>query len=116
MAKWVRKQGLNTHLTKNSDIESGGTDFFLSGVNRTMEEGALIGIHSWKDAISKAEAKDIPRNSPEHNLNRNYIEEMLGDDSFYWYTIYAAPADGMYFMNNDEIMKFNIITQPIIEN
>jgi hypothetical protein len=114
MAKWVREQGLNTHLTKNSDIESGGTDFFLSGVNRTMEQGAKIGIHSWRDAISNSEAKDLPKDSPEHKLNKEYIEKMLGNDSFYWYTIYAAPSDGMYFMSNDEIIEYNIVTKPII--
>ncbi|WFD10569.1 hypothetical protein [Tepidibacter hydrothermalis] len=114
MAKWVREKGLNTYLTKDSSIASGGTDFFLAGNKRTMEDGAIIGVHSWSDSLGK-EAKDIPKDSPEHEMNRKYIEEMLGTDDFYWYTIYAAPADDIYNMKNEEILKYNMLTEPIIK-
>lgn len=115
MAEWVRENGLNTYLTKNSEVASGGTDFFLAGNKRTIENGAKIGVHSWRDT-SGVEAKDLPKDHPDYEMNRNYIEKMLGKDDFYWYTIYAAPADGMYYMSNEEILKYNMITEPIIEN
>lgn len=115
MAEWVRANGLNTHLTEDSDVESGGTDFFLSGNVRTMEDGAKIGVHSWAEAGTSKEAKDLPKDHPDHELNRKYIEDMLGDDEFYWYTIYAAPADGMHFMTTEEILKYNLITESIIK-
>lgn len=114
MAKWVREKGLNTYLTKSSEVASGGTDFFLAGNKRTMENGAKVGVHSWRDPIG-AEAKDLPKDHPDHEMNRKYIEDMLGSDEFYWYTIYAAPADDMYYMSNEEIQKFNMITEPIIQ-
>ncbi|MCM1989163.1 hypothetical protein [Oceanirhabdus seepicola] len=112
MCSWIREQGLNTHLTKESLVASGGSDFFLAGNERTMEQGAKIGVHSWSDT-SGTEAKDLPKDHPDHEMNRKYIEDMLGKDDFYWYTIYAAPANDIYFMTEEEILKYNMVTQPI---
>ena len=110
----VRALGLNTHLTSNSQIASGGVDFFLAGVERTMETGAQVGVHSWSDGTR--DAKDYPRDAPEHEANRKYIEDMLGDDAFYWFTIYAAPADDIYWMRPDEIADYGMLTSPAMEN
>lgn len=103
----VRELGLNTHITSTSDIASGGVDFFLAGVNRSMEQGAKIGVHSWSDGIN--EAKDYPRDAPEHEANRKYIEDMLGDDAFYWFTIYAAPAADIYYMTSEEVVQYGMV-------
>lgn len=111
MAYWVREQGLHTRLESTSHIASGGVDFFLAGVNRSMQDGAMMGVHSWSDGTSQA--KDIPRDDQSHEMNRKYIEDMLGDDEFYWYTIYAAPADDIYYMTNKEITQFGLLTEPI---
>ncbi|WP_171173637.1 alpha/beta hydrolase [Ruegeria sp. HKCCD8929] len=108
LAYRVRKLGLNTHLRADSKAHSGGVDLFLAGVNRTIEEGAEIGVHSWSDG--KKDAKDYPRGAPEHEENRKYIEDMLGSDAFYWFTIYAAPADGIHIMSRDEIRRFGLET------
>lgn len=116
MARWVREHGLNTHLAKDSMVASGGTDFFLAGYKRTMEDGAKIGVHSWLDVGTGKEAKDIPKEHPDHEMNRKYIEDMLLRDDFYWYTIYSAPADDIYFMTNEEILKYNLVTEPIMKN
>ncbi|MCJ8306697.1 MAG: alpha/beta hydrolase [Nitrosopumilus sp.] len=113
MASWVREHGLNTHLLSDSHIASGGVDFFLAGNSRTMDNGAMIGVHSWSDGINQA--KDIPRDDKSHEMNRKYIQDMLGDDEFYWYTIYAASADDVYYMTNDEILQFGLLTEPILE-
>lgn len=109
LAYKVRELGLNTHLTSTSEIHSGGVDLFLAGVERTMEPDAKIGVHSWSDG--KREAKDYPRDAPEHEQNRRYIERMLGDDAFYWFTIYAAPADDIYLMKQSEIQKYGLLTK-----
>ena len=103
----TRANGLNTHLTASSEVASGGTDFFLAGVNRSMDEGAKIGVHSWSDGIN--EAKDYSRDAPEHEANRKYIEDMLGDDAFYWFTIYAAPAADIYYMTLDEVVQYGLV-------
>ena len=41
---------------------------------------------------------------------------MLGSDDFYWFTIEAAPADDIYYMTNQEIIDYGLITEPIIDN
>ena len=110
-AYFVREQGLNTRLLSHSAIDSGGVDLFLAGVERTMESGAHIGVHSWSDGFK--DAADFPKDAPEHEQNRKYIEEMLGDDAFYWFTIYAAPAADIYAMTEAEIEQYGLLTQPI---
>jgi beta-lactamase class D len=55
LAYYVRKKGLNTKLLSYSNINSGPVDLFLPGVERTMEKGAHLGVHSWSDG--KKEAK-----------------------------------------------------------
>lgn len=111
LAYRVREYGLDTYLKSDSDIASGGVDLFLAGVNRIMERGAAVGVHSWQDGVQ--DAKDYPRDAPEHEMNRKYIEDMLGSDAFYWFTIYAAPADDIYQMSETEIVKYGLVTEPI---
>lgn len=108
----VRDMGLDTELLSDSEVYSGGTDLFLAGVNRRMEQGAIIGVHSWSDGTN--DAIDFPRASPEHEMNRRYIEDMLGDDAFYWFTIEAAPAAGMHNMTAAEIEKYGLLTEPVL--
>ncbi len=107
----LRELGLDTHLEGDSQIYSGGVDLFLAGVRRTMEKGAIIGVHSWSDGFQ--DAADYPRDAPEHEQNRRYVEDMLGNDSFYWFTIYAAAADDILIMTEAEIIKHRILTGPI---
>ncbi len=110
LAYYVRKNGLNTKLTASSKVYSGGVDLFLAGVERTIEHGAVIGVHSWSDGFK--EASDYPRSAPEHEQNRKYVEDMLGSDDFYWFTIYAAPADSIHRMTESEIERFGLATKP----
>ena len=109
LAYRVRELGLNTHLRASSRIYSGGVDLFLAGTKRTMEKGAVIGVHSWSDGVR--DASDFPRDAPEHEQNRKYIEDMLGSDDFYWFTIYAAPADGIHTMSDNEIVRYRLLTE-----
>ncbi len=69
---YLRKHGFKTMLHAESEIYSGGVDLFLAGVERTMERGAIIGVHSWSDG--ERDGADFPRSSPEHDMNRNYIK------------------------------------------
>ena len=54
----VRDLGLDTHVTADSEIHSGGTDLFLAGVERSMEEGAVLGVHSW--AVGNLQGRALP--------------------------------------------------------
>jgi hypothetical protein len=111
MARDVRARGLNTHLTADSEIYSGCVDFFLAGNARSMEPGARIGVHSWYDDDDAMDGADYPRGSPEHEENRRYVEDMLGSDAFYWFTLDAAPADGMHYLTDPEIARFGLLTR-----
>ena len=113
LAYFAREKKLNTKLLSNSNINSGAVDLFLAGVERSMEKGAYIGVHSWGDGFK--EAKEFPKNAPEHEQNRKYIEDMLGKDDFYWFTIYAAPANDIHQMSEAEILKYGLLTQAIIK-
>ncbi|AVX03223.1 beta-lactamase [Maritalea myrionectae] len=108
---YLRKHGFKTKLHSESEIYSGGVDLFLAGVERTMERGAIIGVHSWSDG--ERDGADYPRSSPEHDMNRNYIKAMLGRDGFYWFTLEAAPADDIHIMSEGEIRKYRLLTKPI---
>ena len=111
LARWLRERNLNTHLLSDSVIASGAVDLYLAGVNRTMEEGAQLGVHSWSDGSN--EATDFPRDRKEHRFNADYIDAMLGSEDFYWFTIEAAPADGLHWMDKTEIDHFGLLTEPL---
>lgn len=110
-ARWLRAKGLNTHLLSDTVIASGAVDLFLSGVERTMEEGARLGVHSWSDGSS--EAMDFPHEHEAHRFNADYIQAMLGSEEFYWFTIKAAPADGLHWMKGAEIGRYDLLTAPV---
>lgn len=106
----IRNRGLDTHLASDSEIYSGAVDLFLAGNRRTMARGAVIGVHSWADGFG--EGADYPRDAAEHRLNRRYIADMLGSEAFYWFTLAAAPSDGLHVMTGDEIDRYGLLTAP----
>ena len=112
MGRWLRAKKLNTHLTAKTVIASGAVDLFLSGSQRTMEAGAQLGVHSWSDGSK--EAADYPRDSEEHALNRDYIVDLGVPEDFYWFTIYEAPADAIHWMSQGEVVKYGLLTAPIL--
>ncbi|MBM7068858.1 hypothetical protein [Actibacterium sp. 188UL27-1] len=108
LAYQVRRLGLETYLTSTSDITSGAADLFLAGTRRTMERS----VHSWSDG--ERDAINYPRGSPEHEQNRVYVKTVLGSDAFYWFTIQAAPFDGMHQMTQAEIRRFGLLTRSVM--
>ena len=111
-SRLVREAGLNTHVPKDGLIASGGTDFFCAGVNRTTEEGAQIGVHSWAgDDITNA--AELPREDPSHQKYIDYYKEMEMPDpeGFYFFTINAAVADDMHFMTVEELQTYGLVTE-----
>ena len=114
LAYMLRERGLNTRLKPDSDIASGAVDLFLSGKKRFIQvDGHVIpkiGVHSWKELLGGKEAREIPKDDPDHQKNRTYIEDMLGHDDFYWFTIYNADADDIYLMDLWELSQYNIYT------
>ena len=107
-ARWVRRRGLATHVPEDGEVASGGTDFFQAGTTRTRGEGARFGIHSWSGLGE--EGADVPKDDPEHRKYVEYCREMGIPESFYWYTLEAAPADDIHWMNDEELTRFGMLT------
>ncbi len=109
-ARVVRAMGLATRVPSDGLVASGGTDLFLAGVDRVIEAGACVGVHSW--AAQDYTATDLPRSDSEHDRYLNYYQDMQIDTAFYWFTLQAAPADGMHWMTAEEVARFDVSTLP----
>lgn len=106
----VHKAGINTKVNSNSNIASGGVDFFLAGIKRVVETGAKIGVHSWSNG--SIDGASLPENDPQHLLFTNYYRAINLPDpvGFYWFTLKAAPSSSIHYMTAAEISRYNIAT------
>jgi pimeloyl-ACP methyl ester carboxylesterase len=104
----IRNRGIATHIPADGMVASGGTDMFLAGAKRTIDEGARLGVHSWSDNSGKV-ALDYPRDHEEHVKYLDYYDVMGIPADFYWYTLEAAPADSIHWMTAEEIAQYNIL-------
>ncbi len=110
-ADYIRSKGFNTHLPAHAEISSGGTDFFLAGVQRSVEKGAKVGVHSWAGQDDDGNwifAKDIPKDDESHQLFLDYYKKIGISEDFYWFTLDAAPADDIHWMNWEEMQKYSV--------
>ena len=109
----LRDNNFTTKVLANSDIASGGVDLFCAGKKRIVIKGAKIGVHSWC-CIEDLTAIEIPKDHPAHKDQLKYFTIMLGavkGPGFYYYTLNAAPFDGIHYMTNEEIKEWNISTE-----
>lgn len=105
----LRELGMNTMVLSTSEIASGGVDLFCAGLKRKIEPGARLGVHSWSGGGK--EATDYPENDPAHHDQLEFFSTMVGDSIgpiFYFYTIYAAPADSIHWMSDEEIEHYEL--------
>ena len=117
IARLIRKEGLNTHLEENSWIASGAVDLFIAGVNRTMECGALIGVHSWSYTNDNAMFQG-PTYHPGNlgsdryrKSHENFLSDMGVDPAFYVFTRQAALPEDIYYLKYEEITRYGLLTQ-----
>jgi len=109
----IHQANFHMHLRERSEIASGAVDMFLAGVERTMDgTTARIGVHSWSDGSN--DASSFPKGHPNHLPYINYymdvgFSQQLAED-FYYFTIYAAPADDIHWMTLAEIDQYDILT------
>jgi len=108
----VRNANLTTHVPADGDINSGAVDLFAAGVQRTVEEGGKLGVHAWccKDGVA---ADQLPRNDTAHGTQLTYFREMLpttGVD-FYFFTLEAAPFDGIHVMTQEERVRYKLVSE-----
>ena len=110
IARMIRERGINTHLQKRSVIASGAVDLFISGAERTLDCGAMIGVHSW--SVGKfISPKDMGRDDA-RIIHENFLSDMGIDPSFYVFTREAAEPESMHFMTRSEIERFGLLTEP----
>lgn len=107
----VRRAGLAIHLPAAGEIASGGTDFFLAGATRSLEPGALVGVHSWGGDPDDPAALDYPEDHEVHELYLDYYEALGVDAEFYWFTLRAASEDGIHWMTADELAHYGFETK-----
>lgn len=109
-AMMVRNRGLKTYLPSDGIIASGGTDFFLAGVERIIEDGGCVGVHSWSDDDLNVPPTSLPKDHEGHQIFLDYYRKLGIDASFYWYTIQAASADAMHWMSKQELINYRVAT------
>ncbi|WP_298917603.1 hypothetical protein [uncultured Algimonas sp.] len=107
----LHRAGLDTHLRADSFIESGGVDIFCAGRNRTAEQGAHVGVHSWSYLDESVSGDKLAPSDPEHAPYLDYFETVGCPVDFYWYTLKAASADDIYVMTNDELLSQGVVTR-----
>ena len=109
-AMLIHNAGLDTFVPADGIIESGAVDLFCAGRNRIAERGARIGVHSWADGEGM-EGGDISPSSDEHQIYLDYFEAVGCPVSFYWFTLEAAPASGIHYMTEAELIDYQVATE-----
>lgn len=111
----IHDMGINTLLESSSTVTSGGTDLFLSGVERRVEKGAQIGVHSWADEDDQGQVIEGAELPAESAVHQSYIDlyKQIGlekPEEFYWFTMYSAASDEIHFLSDDELEYFGVST------
>lgn len=103
-------------LQPDSEIASGGTDFFLAGKKRIIYKGAKVGVHSW-GGEGDIVATDFPKGHEAHQPYIDYYRAIgwsrSAAEKFYYFTIQSAKAEDIYWLKDKELEDFHITTEKI---
>lgn len=108
LGRMLRAAGVTTYLPARGLVASGGTDLFLAGVRRIVERGARVGVHSW--ASESVDGNDIPRDDASHRIYLEYYRDIGIAEAFYWFTLEAAPPEGVHWMTEAEMERYAVYT------
>lgn len=110
----IRAQDLDTYLPGDGQVESGGVDVFLAGRERTVADGGCLGVHSTEVDLGDGPvaAADLPRDDPEHEPFLEYFEAIGTPTDFYWFTLEAAPPEGIHYLTPEEMVRYEVVTGP----
>ncbi|MFT2111251.1 alpha/beta hydrolase [Marinomonas sp. 2405UD68-3] len=108
-ARLIRRLELDTMIVRTGFVVSGGVDLFLGGVDRTIESGAGVGIHSWFDTMG-VNPQELNLSDPIHAAYVNFYLEMGIPERFYWFSLTASPPERVYFLSPEEIYDFSLVT------
>ncbi len=117
-AQAIKNAGFKTYLpsvnaySQDAFIASGAVDMFLSGDLRVIDQGAEVGVHSWSDGSN--DATFYPVGHAYHMPYINYYVSMgfsqTEAEDFYYFTINAAPANGIHLMTEQELEQYKLRT------
>jgi len=111
-ARLVRGAGLDTTVPADGEIASGGVDFFIAGVNRTVHASAGVGVHSWSEGgLNGYEGNELPQDDPEHRVYLEFYEDMGIPEDFYWWTLAVAASNDIHWMTREELLAFGVVTE-----
>lgn len=105
----IRAAGLATHVPADGRIASGAVDWFIAGSPRTIECGAMIGVHSW--GSKTGERGDKTFYDGQLRTQRYFLSRMSVDPDFYEFTRSAAGPDDIYWLSVDEMLRYRLISQ-----
>lgn len=108
----LRAQGLDTFLPGDGQVESGGVDVFMAGVERVVADGGCLGVHATELDFGDGpvSAADLPRDDPEHEPYLEYFEAIGIPADFYWFTLQAAPPEGIHYLTPEEMVRYDVVT------
>ncbi len=75
VGRMIREAGLTTHVPDNGSVRSGAVELFLSGKERTLDDGARFAVHSWIDDLGQ-QADDYAADAPIHGEYVGFYQEM----------------------------------------
>lgn len=111
-SQMLRNAGYKMYLPSNGEIASGAVDMFFAGTTRVIDAGAMVGVHSWSDGTN--DATIYPIGHAYHLPYINYYVNMgltqQESEAFYYFTINAAPAASIYWMQDAEIDQYKLRT------
>ena len=121
LGRFIRQEKLDTHVLEGGVIASGGVSLFLAGVKRSIGKNVYIGVHAWqhcsgRGTVNCKTAKEYALTDSAHRLHNGYVSEMLSTDSFYWFSINAAPPNSIHWLSSSEINAFKLVNHSINEN
>lgn len=105
----LRAAGLATHVPADGRIASGAVDWFIAGSPRTVECGAMIGVHSW--GSKTGERGDKTFYDGQLRTQRWFLSKMSVDPDFYEFTRNAAGPDDIYWLSVDDMLRYRLISE-----
>jgi hypothetical protein len=100
-------------IPSDAVVASGGVDFFLAGVERSVGQCAKLGVHSWDEDAEDGSlilGNEVSRDHPIHTMFLDYYEDMGIPAEFYWFTLEAAPSERVHWMSDEEILLYDMVT------
>jgi len=105
----LRAAGLATHVPADGRIASGAVDWFIAGHPRTIDCGAMIGVHSWGTKIG--ERGDKALYDGQLRTQRYFLKKMNVDPDFYQFTRGAAGPDDIHWLTVEEMLRYRLISE-----